>query len=211
MLLKIPLSVVAITLALLVCSGCVAPERVPSTYHGQPYLGKTKEIPGTLSCIRYDEGGEGIAYHDRDRTNLAAVCCGSTFRVNEGVDVGIIADHHKSLGAPLDPRQNYVGWIFEGEWIRYTVRVKQGGMYQVNAHMSSANTNCQIRLLANDRDISGPVSVPRPTKDVHLWDVYTNLTRLKLKAGVQVLTLKFSKGQNGDQNYDCFEFVPAPR
>src|SRR5262245_43044657 len=85
---------------MIVCSSCVAPSHVPATYQGKPYQGKIQEIPGRLSCIRYDEGGEGIAYHDRDTTNRAAVCCGSTFRVNEGVDVGVIADHHKSLSAP---------------------------------------------------------------------------------------------------------------
>src|SRR5882757_7436974 len=106
-------------LVIMICSGCVAPNRMPSTYHGKPYQGKIQEIPGRLSCVRYDEGGEGIAYHDRERTNLAAVCCGSTFRVSEGVDVGVIADHHKSLSGPLNPKQNYVGWIFEGEWIKY--------------------------------------------------------------------------------------------
>src|SRR5258706_13173066 len=192
----------------MVCSSCVAPEHVP-TYQGKPYQGKMQEIPGRLSCVDYDEGGEGIAYHDRDKTNQAAVCCGSKVRVNEGVDVGIFEGHHKSLSSPLIPGHPYVGWIFEGEWIKYTVRVKKSGIYQVNAHMSSANTNCEIRLMMNDRD-SAPISFTRATGNVHLWYVYTNLTEVKLKAGVQVMTLKFSKGQKGDQNYDWFEFIRKP-
>lgn len=40
-----------------------------------------------------------------------------------------------------------------------------------------------------------------------MWDIYTNLAEVKLKAGVQVMTLEFSQGQKGDQNYEYLELV----
>jgi hypothetical protein len=39
--------------------------------------------------------------------------------------------------------------------------------------------------------------------------MYTNIARIKLDAGPQILTLKFAKGQNGDQNYEYLDFVPV--
>jgi hypothetical protein len=203
---QITLAGLALMALLMTGSGCATSNRM---YQGKPYEGRVQEIPGRLSCIRFDEGGEGVAYHDRENTNLAAICCDSHFRVNEGVDVGVIADHHKSLGAPLDPNANYIGWIFEGEWLNYTVDVKQSGTYQVNAHMSSANTNCAIQFLVNGRNRSGLVPITRATGNVHTWDMYTNIARIKLDAGPQNLTLKFAKGQNGDQNYEYLDFVPV--
>jgi arabinoxylan arabinofuranohydrolase len=128
--------------------------------------------------------------------------------VNEGVDIGVVDHNHRSLVGPLKTGLPYVGWIYEGEWIKYTVQVAQTGDYQVNAHMTSIGTNCQIRLAINDKDISGPISFSKATHNVHWWDVYPNLARVHLKAGEQVLTLEFTKGQKGDQNYDFLEFVP---
>jgi hypothetical protein len=198
----------AAALLTLACAGCVTSEQAPPAYFGKPYQGVIQEIPGQISCWRYDEGGEGVAYHDREDTNLAAICCGSTFRVNEGVDVGVIDRNHRSLHGQITRGQPYVGWIYEGEWIKYTVKVNQSGTYQVNAHMTSIGTNCEIRLAVNDKDVSGPISFSKATGNVHWWDIYTNLAQVHFNAGVQVLTLEFSKGQKGDQNYDYLEFLP---
>ena len=163
-------------------------------------------IPGSIKCALYDEGGEGVAYHDRDAIDQAAVCCGGMFRTNEGVDLGLINENHKSLNGPLDVGHYYIGWVFAGEWVKYTVRVKQTGTYQINARMTSASTKCQLRFLVNDQDATGPITVTRSTGDVHVWDWYPDLARVKLHAGVQVLTLEFFKGQHGDQNFDRFGF-----
>jgi hypothetical protein len=197
----------ATSLLFLAAAGCVTSQHVPSSYQGKPYEGVIQQIPGRIACWRYDEGGEGVAYHDRENTNLASICCGSTFRVHEGVDVGVMDHNHRSLNGQLQRGSPYVGWIFEGEWIKYTVQVAETGDYQVNAHMTSIGTNCQIRLAVNGKDVSGPISFSRATRNVHWWDVYTNLAQVHLKAGPQVLTLEFSKGQKGDQNFEWLEFV----
>lgn len=33
---------------------------------GKPWQNKMQQIPGKIECEYYDEGGEGIAYHDSD-------------------------------------------------------------------------------------------------------------------------------------------------
>lgn len=196
----------SITVLILAGTGCVSTQHVPSAYQGKPYEGRIQEIPGRLNCMAYDVGGEGIAYHDREGTNMATICCGSKFRVNEGVDVGVMDSHHSGS---LNPGQPFLGWIYAGEWLKYTVQVKQSGVYRINAHMTSATTNGQIRFAINGQAVSGPISFSRATGNVHRWETYTNIAELHLKAGTQVLTLEFYKGQTGDQNFESFEFIRA--
>ncbi|HXA01766.1 MAG TPA: DUF5703 domain-containing protein, partial [Cytophagaceae bacterium] len=47
-----------------------------------PYNGNPANIPGTIEAENYDDGGEGIAYHDNDAINN-----GGQQRTNQGVDV----------------------------------------------------------------------------------------------------------------------------
>ena len=36
---------------------------------GQAWQNKVQEIPGKIECELYNQGGEGIAYHDTDSSN----------------------------------------------------------------------------------------------------------------------------------------------
>jgi len=38
-------------------------------YHDSRYDGSPQKIPGRVLCAYYDEGGEGVAYHDTDAKN----------------------------------------------------------------------------------------------------------------------------------------------
>ena len=43
-----------------------------TNYKGKPWDGTFQTIPGKLECEKYDFGGEGIAYHDKDSINTGA-------------------------------------------------------------------------------------------------------------------------------------------
>ncbi|HIH03765.1 MAG TPA: DUF2341 domain-containing protein [Methanoregulaceae archaeon] len=59
----------------------------------------------------FDTGGEGVAYHDTTATNL-----GGAYRKTEGVDIEF-----------FQAENGYnVGWIRDGEWLRYTVTIPAG-------------------------------------------------------------------------------------
>ena len=47
--------------------------------NGTPYGGTPISVPGTIQAENYDNGGEGIAYHDMDANN-------QFYRTGEGVD-----------------------------------------------------------------------------------------------------------------------------
>src|SRR3982750_1855240 len=82
---------------------------------------KVQQIPGKVECELYDQGGEGIAYHDTDAVNNGSGKLNpvngnplNEFRINEGVDISYSKDGdidnnpfnkvERSIG------QLYVGW-----------------------------------------------------------------------------------------------------
>lgn len=89
-------------------------DQTPYTDDGEPH-----SIPGTIQAEDFDEGGEGVAYHDTDAQNS-----GGAYR-DTSVDIKEYPD-----GA------HHVGWTEPDEWIEYTVRVEPG-TYTVTASLSS--------------------------------------------------------------------------
>ena len=71
-----------------------------------PFGGSARAIPGTIQAEDFDEGGEGIAYHDLDPTNN-----GGGYRAG-GVDIRGCVD----AGGGWQ-----VGWMGAGEWLEYSV------------------------------------------------------------------------------------------
>ncbi|HEY8184512.1 MAG TPA: hypothetical protein VIF64_00500, partial [Pyrinomonadaceae bacterium] len=80
-----------------------------SSYAGTPYSGAPAAIPGTIQAEDFDNGGEGVAYHDTSPANY-----GYAYRSTD-VD----------LAASDDPQGGgyYIGWTYAGEWQKYTVNV----------------------------------------------------------------------------------------
>ena len=58
-----------------------------SQYSGTPYSGSPVLLPGTVSADNFDNGGEGVAYHDTDSTNTTG-----SYRTNVGVDIELTGD-----------------------------------------------------------------------------------------------------------------------
>lgn len=109
-----------------------------------PFEGVAQTIPGTVEMERYDEGGEGIAYHDEDDVNS-----GKVFRAEEGVDL----DSDGNDGFVL-------GWTKKDEWLEYTVDVKENGVFVYTATVASGLDGSAFRLYLDDKDISGSIEVP---------------------------------------------------
>ena len=70
-----------------------------------------RSIPGTLEAEDYATGGEGVGYHDATPTNQ-----GGAYR-NDAVDIEAISGGYA------------VGYVRDGEWLRYTVNVASAGKY----------------------------------------------------------------------------------
>lgn len=137
-----------------------------------PYEGVAQEIPGRLEAERYDVGGAGYAYEDKDDVNE-----GKVFRNDEGVDV----DENGEGGYVL-------GWTAKGEWLEYTVDVKYDDEYTFIAKVASGVENSGFSLSIDGKDIAGGKITAPKGED---WTTYTTIEgeTSKLTAGKHILKL----------------------
>lgn len=129
-------------------------------------------IPGTIQAEDFDEGGEGVAYHDSDATNN-----GGAYR-STGVDIQATQD----VGGGYD-----VGWTRAGEWLRYTVNVATAGFYTIEARVASDGVGGTFHVEFDGVDKTGAYAVPNTGG----WESWTTLTKtgIFLDAGQHVMRL----------------------
>jgi hypothetical protein len=211
------------------CLPAVAPGK-SSHYQGKPfhdsmYNGGPQHIPGKVMCAYYDLGGEGVAYHDADAKNNGSGTLNpadgtylNQFRMDEGVDTSYTKFHHAIDNNPynlVEPPENmlYVGWVVEGEWFNMTVQVEKTGVYTAGLFYTSKGGG-DISFDLNGKKLTGAVTIlptysaadPIDWRQMHHWGLMKNLIQVKLRKGVQVLTLHTLT--NGYMNYAYLDFKP---
>jgi len=136
------------------------------------------KIPGSFRAVDFDNGGQGIAYNDKEEYHHSS---GSNYRSHEGVDIGL-----------SNNRGIYVGWINNGEWLKYTVDITSVGYYDIKVNHAGGNSKLSIDL--DDVEIVSHLNISGSGETIH---------RVKIdKLGTHKLKMKFSSGMN----YFGFEF-----
>ena len=189
-----------------------------SRYHAGP-----QKIPGRVECAYYDLGGEGVAYHDTTEKNEGSgglnPADGSylnEFRLHEAVDTSYTKFHDAIDNNPYNkvmPEENqlYVGWTQPGEWFNLTVQVAEAGTYSADL-LYTSNRGGTISIDLNGEPATAPLRItstfdtadPIAWRQWHHWNVMTGLTRLKLAAGKNVLTVHILT--EGNMNLAYFQF-----
>lgn len=161
-----------------------------STYGANPIA-----IPGTIQAENYDNGGDGVTYHDNDSQNQGD----ASFRTSEGVDI-VNGNGGRAIG--------YTG---TDEWMEYTVNIAKDGYYTYDAVASSGTTGSGFRLYVSDdsglTDITGNISVPQTGNND--WGTYRTLsgrTLVPLKAGINIIRLTIT-GSNCNVDKITFTHV----
>lgn len=191
-------------------------------YPGRPWNSRPQKIPGKLQCEWYDQGGEGVGYHDADsinngsgKLNPANGTFLNEFRMREGVDISYTkpapVDVHPYNQVEPVINQFYVGWTEPGEWINYSIKVKRTGTYTL-ALMYTASGDGEISLLIDAEKLTDNLLIPstRNEKETiewrqwHHWNRIDSLVTVTLKKGFHLLTLKTVN--HGNMNYDYFDF-----
>ena len=199
----------SIGLALVISSHAASPPDLKT----KPWKGERQTIPGKITAAFYDEGGEGVAFHDTDAKNNGSGSLNrgpeekDNFRKDEAVDISYTKPAFDKFtdGTALEADKYYVGWIAPEEWVNYSVDVKTAGTYQINLLSTAAKEAAEISLSVDGVDSTGAI-VLKTTGHVHTWRMNTNLAEIKLAKGPHVLTLKFAK--EGLMNVQYLEFVP---
>ncbi len=131
-----------------------------------------------LQAENFDNGGEGVAYHDADTGNS-----GSQYRTTEGVDIENTSD----TGGGYN-----IGWTSAGEWLKYTVNVTSAGTYTIKLRLAGSGTGGPVRIWFGTVNKTGDLTTPTTGG----WQTWTDLikTGVALSAGQQVMKIEMAGG-----------------
>jgi hypothetical protein len=200
-------------------------------YHDSHYQGGPQKIPGRVLCAYYDLGGEGVAYHDTDPRNHGSgelnPADGSylnEFRIHEGADTSYTKFHRKPDPVDDNPFDKlvppadllYVGWTEPGEWFNITVDVTDSGTY-VAGFLYTSNRGGTISVDVNGKDATGSLQItstydpadPLAWRQGHHWNLASQLFKVPLSKGKNVLTIHILTG--GNMNLAYFDFKRVRR
>ena len=160
-------------------------ERLSSITAYEPrgtYKDQIAELPGTLQAENFDTGADGIAYHD---SNSDKEGDGASYRSDGGIDVV------KGNGGYV------IGYTNSGEWMEYTVNVKEAGVYEYDAWVSSGTTNSSfsVSLINNGETTDLTPSLVVPQTGNNDWGKYVALhgrLSVPLEAGKQILRINIT-------------------
>lgn len=125
-------------------------------------------IPGTIQNENYDVGGQRNSYYDMDSENQ-----GAEYR-EDAVDIVAVTNGYA------------IGYTSAGEWLEYSIDVKEAGAYQFRANVSTGLENSSFQLFLDNVAISDTIVVPQGED----WDTYGYVegeTTKELTTGKHVL------------------------
>ncbi len=136
----------------------------------------------------FDNGGPNRAYYDTTSGNS-----GNKYRLDENVDIETTTD----TGGGYN-----VGWIGTGEWLEYTVNVKNPGRYTLNVRVAAQAAGGSLRLRLGGTDLTGAWTVP----STGAYQTWTTLSKIvDLVPGQQILRFETI---TSSFNLNWIEFIP---
>jgi hypothetical protein len=115
---------------------------------GTAYSGFPFAVPTTIALERFNNGGEGVAYHDDTTSNI-----GGQFRPSERVDIYSCTQ--------VDCYPYHVGDIKPGEWMDYAITTSQPGVYRVDTALArSVSGTATYHLELDGTNVTGSLAVP---------------------------------------------------
>ncbi len=168
--------------------------RQPSNTITIPFA--NNQIPGIVYATNYDLGKLLYAYNDVDYENTGNGGVwnrGYNYR-NDGVDIEACSD--------FSSNGFNVGWIETGEWLKYTVNVAQGGLYDLKLNIAAPSTGGKILLSLDGQSISNLLDVPA-TGGWQNWQ-YLTVSDIYIPAGIHTFQTRFFFG---GFNFSYMDFV----
>jgi subtilisin family serine protease len=153
-----------------------------------PFGGTRASIPGIIESENFDDGGEGIAYHDSTPGNT-----GGKYRATD-VDIETTSD----VGGGYS-----IGYVTAGEWLVYSINVNASGSYTVQARLASTTGNATFHIEIDGVNVTGTLNMPN-TGGWQIWQTISR-TGIALSAGPHLMRVMFDSvgptGYFGNMNY----------
>lgn len=149
-----------------------------STPGNTPFGGTPAAVPGRIEAENFDEGGEGVVYHDDTTGNS-----GGQHRPGD-VDIEGTSDSGGGFN---------VGWSTANEWLEFTVNVATTSNYTLNARVASTGDGGRFHVEVDNVNVTGSLNVPNSGG----WQNWTTVSHsgIHLTAGQHVI--KFVGDANG--------------
>ena len=152
-----------------------------------PFNGIAAVVPGKVEAENYDVGGNNITYYVTTTTNE-----GGQYRYDA---VGI--EDCSDAGGGYD-----VGWISPGEWLEYTIDVKDSGKYDIDFRVAAISSGLRFSMSIDSNDVTGILIVPN-TGDWQSW-ASVNASEIQLNKGLHIMRLNCI---DGDMNFNYINFT----
>ncbi len=153
-------------------------------------------VPGIVYATDYDLGKMTIAYNDNSSENTGGngtYNSGWKYR-NDGVDIESCSDF-------LSNGFN-VGWIENGEWLKYTINVLESGIYKINLNVAAPTSEGKILLSLDGQSITPVLNIPA-TGGWQNWQ-YLSVDSIYLTAGIHNIQTRFFIG---NYNFSYMDFI----
>lgn len=155
----------------------------------RPFANHVVGKSATIYAVDYDMGPIGQAYHDSDYANYRVSTGkdspwnrGRVYR-NEGVDIRPCTDALTNGYA--------VGWTEGGEWLQYTIQVKEAGVYNLQLRTAADSASGVVNLLVNGTPVQQNLPLRKGNKEQ--W-VTTPIKNITLKKGTNTLRVYIVQG-----------------
>lgn len=143
-----------------------------------PYNGVAAEIPGVIEAENFDLGGEGVAYH-------------RIYTSQQGVPY-----RDDAIGISSANGGYIVGWNTTGDWLKYTVNIKETGDYKLTYTICSG-IGSSFSLEMDGKLIVSDIEVPNTG-----WGIYKDVKYtpdIYLAAGEHTLKILLKDNMNIDK------------
>lgn len=154
------------------------------------------EIPGRIQAEDFTTGSEGVAYHDTTTKNQGK----APYRDPEAVDIALAYDEGGTY---------YVGWIRQGEWLKYDLVVTEAGSYDITARIAALYGKWKDIEIIIDEDTpneqSFSVKVPS-TGGWQIWEDAIFAQDVHFTEGFHTMTVVLS---SRGINFNYFDVLPS--
>lgn len=154
----------------------------PANYKGPFLFPATVGAYTVLEAEDFDNGGEGLAYHDADTRNN-----GGNYRPNDAVDIDVPVPGGSDAAGTF-PSSYSVGWTVAGEWTVYTINVPGEGDFVITSRVGNGSTATPVptfHIEFDAKNVTGPMTFPR-NRGWWVWQLVTSPV-IHLKAGNHIM------------------------
>lgn len=142
----------------------------------EPYKGQARMIPGRIEAEEYDQGGEGLAFHESNTNGNE----GKASLRNDEVDIEDTRDSEGGYN---------VSYILNGEWLEYSINVSNTGKYDLDVRVATDGDDKLFHIEMDGVDITGPIKVPN-TGGWQTWRT-VKLNDINLTGGEHIMRIVF--------------------